>query len=115
MDNHYYNANGAYTGSAPAHKDSLPPANATRTPPPTRPGFWPVWKGDGWELVQDHAGRSRATPQPEAPRFFLTASGIYHREGCRYTESLGRWFSLGDIRRRKPNANPCGKCQPPVL
>lgn len=116
MDNHYYNANGLYTGSAPAHEGSLPPANATRTPPPPpRPGLLPVWNGETWDLVEDPGARPEPSPQPEAARFFLTASGTYHREGCRYTKSLGGWFSLGEIRERKPGAKACAGCRPPVL
>ncbi|MCC8190787.1 MAG: hypothetical protein LIP77_09180 [Planctomycetes bacterium] len=59
MDNHYFDASGVYLGSAAANPGSLPPANATRTPPPERAGFWPVRRpdGDGWELREDNRGR----------------------------------------------------------
>lgn len=115
MDNHYYDTNGRYTGSAPAHEGSLPPFNATRIPPPSRSGFWPVWKGEGWELTLEHKDTPQQFPLPEPPRFYLTASGTYHREGCRYTKSLGGWLALGEIRLRKPDAKPCASCQPPVM
>jgi hypothetical protein len=139
MNNHYYDENGVYTGSAPAHAGSLPPANAVRTPPPSRPGFWPVRSGDEWRLVEDHRGEQgrlngrRAVivdlgplpegwnaPEPpgavpEGPRFFLTPSGTYHAEGCRYTAGAGEWLDPAALHERKPGASACGSCRPPAL
>lgn len=218
MENHYFDGNGVYTGSAPAHDDSLPPANAVRNAPPSRPGFWPVLDaGSGeWTLLEDHRGREGwvggvhtvvaalgplpegwsdaappreyvrtpaekrrdeyarlldpvrdeaiaywleaearrvggdetgcesataifrerlerylrqkeairaalpdATPEPETAgqpgRYYLTASGTYHVDGCRYTQSAGEWTDPDGIRRRRPHAKPCGLCRPPVL
>ncbi len=58
MENHYYDDNGIYTASAPAHEDSLPPDGAVRDAPPSRPGYWPRRNAanDGWELAEDHRG-----------------------------------------------------------
>jgi hypothetical protein len=45
-----------FTHETEANPGSLPPANATRTPPPREDGHWPVWNGSGWELAEDHRG-----------------------------------------------------------
>lgn len=133
MENHYFDAAGVYTGSAPAHADSLPPADAVRDAPPSRPGFWPVRDADGggWVLVEDHRGRRGRIggepavvavlgPLPEgwsddSPRVYLTAAGTYHRDGCRYTGSAGGWTDLDAARARNPRPKPCGRCHPPAL
>lgn len=59
MNNHYFDANGVYTHSAPANHDSLPPPNALRQEPPRKEGCWPVRDaaGSGWELAPDHRGK----------------------------------------------------------
>ena len=63
MENYYFDENGVYIGSAPVGQEEFPPRNATRIPPPERPGFWPVYmRGregvrDGWELFEDHCGQ----------------------------------------------------------
>ncbi len=58
MNNHYFDADGVYIGSAAAHPVSLPPVNALRVAPPERPGHWPVLAAsrDGWDLLEDHRG-----------------------------------------------------------
>lgn len=58
MENHYFDADGVYTASAPANPGTLPPTNAIRVVPPKRPGHWPVLNaaGNGWELLEDHRG-----------------------------------------------------------
>lgn len=59
MENYYYDENGVYTGSIPAHEGSLPPDNAIRAAPEFRDGFCPVLNDsrDGWILVEDNRGR----------------------------------------------------------
>ncbi len=58
MNNHYFSETGAYTESAPANPGALPPANALRSEPEKRQGFWPVVNAarDGWDYVEDHRG-----------------------------------------------------------
>lgn len=58
MENHYFDENDVYTGSASVNPGTLPPADALRTAPPRRDGYWPVRNqaGDGWELMEDHRG-----------------------------------------------------------
>lgn len=58
MENHYFDENGAYTGSAPANDGTVAPENALRLPPPRQDGYWPVLNSscDGWELMEDHRG-----------------------------------------------------------
>lgn len=220
MENHYFDADGVYTGSAPANTGTLPPDTALRTAPPARQGYWPVLNGtrDGWELVEDHRGEegwldgSPATlhtlgplpsgwqtlppeqPGPadpaemrkaayhaeadplrelafsykaeaealrlagdddaagraekkyrnqltlylerkneirlrhpktdggttpdgdgepgEEPAFYLTRSGIYHKNGCVHTRAAGEWLPLAVIRTGHPKAKPCGACRP---
>ena len=44
-----------FTISQPANKGSLPPVNATRTPPPQCPqGKWAGRHGGAWRLIEDH-------------------------------------------------------------
>ena len=59
MENHYFDENGIYTGSAPAYPGTVPPDNALRDAPPRKDGHWPVRDvgGTGWILVEDHRGR----------------------------------------------------------
>lgn len=59
MENYYFDADGVFTGSAPANPDTLPPPNALRIAPPQRPGHWPVLNAarDGWDLREDHRGK----------------------------------------------------------
>lgn len=59
MENYYFDADGVFTGSAPANPDTLPPPDALRVAPPQRPGHWPVLNAarDGWDLREDHRGR----------------------------------------------------------
>lgn len=59
MENHYFDEQGVYVGSAPAGREEFPPRNALRIVPPQEAGFWPVLNAarDGWELVEDHRGR----------------------------------------------------------
>jgi hypothetical protein len=57
--NYYFNDESPfreYAGSSLANPGSLPPANASRTAPNESEGFWPVWNGSGWELMEDHRG-----------------------------------------------------------
>lgn len=58
-NNHYFDAQGLYSGSAPANPGSAAPANALRVPPSEKTGFWPAVNaaGDGWDLREDHRGR----------------------------------------------------------
>ena len=58
MENHYFDADGVYAGSAPANEGTLPPDCALRVAPPAREGHWPVLNAarDGWDLVEDHRG-----------------------------------------------------------
>lgn len=67
MMNHYYDADGVYTHSAPANRDSSPPRNALRIAPPPLPeadsengvSYCNVLNpaADGWEMAEDHRGR----------------------------------------------------------
>ena len=226
MENHYYDASGIYTRSAPANPGSLCPVNALRTQPPRREGHWPVLApaGEGWELTPDHRGRKgwvhgcpttivRLGPLPEdwsdtAPvaenshedarkhddfaaeteplllkivayqaeaeaaaldgdaetqkmandkksallrqyrtqkrqirnhsslpdqaipssdivtgesqphdsgadtRIYLTSSGSYHVEGCRYTNAAGKWLSPVEALATGRKIKPCSRCRP---
>lgn len=59
MQNHYFNEDGVYTGSAPALDGTEPPDNALRLKPPVKKGFWPVLdrQRTGWDMLEDHRGR----------------------------------------------------------
>lgn len=59
MENHYFDNEGVYTGSAAANPGSEPPENAVRFQPPVKDGFWPVLNPgrDGWELKENHRGK----------------------------------------------------------
>jgi hypothetical protein len=35
----------------------LPPDHSTFTAPPKREGFWPVWDGNAWDMIEDHRGK----------------------------------------------------------
>lgn len=58
MENHYFDENGVYIGSAPVGGEEFPPLNAIRVAPPERVGFCPVLNAerDGWDMVEDHRG-----------------------------------------------------------
>lgn len=58
LENYYFDENGLYAGSAPAHEGTLPPANALRAAPEIRDGHWPVLNAarDGWDYPEDHRG-----------------------------------------------------------
>ncbi len=137
MENHYFDAAGVYTGSAPANPGSGAPRDALRTPPPRQAGHWPVLNpaGDGWELREDHRGEEgfvdgapyriealgppppgwSRTPPDEAERFFLTRTGVYHRADCRHAATAaGGWLDLAALAARERPARPCARCRPPA-
>lgn len=135
MENHYFDAQGIYTGSAAANPGSAPPLNALRTPPPKKTGCWPVVnaEGTGWDLIEDQRGREGFvdgrpvrmdrlgplppgwTDQPPPARLhLLTRSGVYHREGCRHAARAGgEWLMPEAIAAAQPAARPCLRCRPP--
>lgn len=46
-------------------------------------------------------------------RFFLTRSGVYHTERCRYGgKGAGTWLSLAEILGGNSSARPCARCRP---
>ncbi len=136
MENHYFDAAGIYTGSAPANPGSTAPQNALRLAPPARSGHWPVLNsaGDGWELREDHRGDEgfingvparveslgplppgwSGAPPAGPERYFLTRTGAYHRASCHCVGAAGEWLALADIAGRNPSARPCGRCRPPA-
>lgn len=136
MENHYFDAEGIYLGSAAANPGSVPPRNALRTPPPEKPGWWPVVdaEGTGWNLREDHRGKrgfvagrlvcvEQLGPLPEgwmeegtAARYFVSRSGVYHREGCRHAaRGNGEWLAPDAVLTARPGARPCLQCRPGAL
>lgn len=59
--------------------------------------------------------RNDAAPPESAAgeRYFLTRSGVYHTEGCRYGgKGAGTWLSLAEIFGGGSSARPCARCRP---
>lgn len=55
--NHYFDDAGAYTFSTPAYAATAAAPNATRIALPDIPeGYWPVFDGESWRLMEDHRG-----------------------------------------------------------
>lgn len=56
--NHYFDGAGAYTFSTPAYAATAAAPNATRMALPDVPeGYWPVFDGESWRLVEEHRGK----------------------------------------------------------
>lgn len=85
-----YNIKGTYI--APIEDGGYIPHNATHTPPPApRPGEWPRWTGEEWELVEDHRPRAavevgEALAQEGTPYWL---PGDTHETPARYMRNLG--------------------------
>lgn len=137
MENHYYDENGVYIGSAPAHDGTAAPANALRTAPDERAGFWPVVNAsrDGWELAEDHRGARgwlagvavvvtalgplpegwTGEPPEESPAgglLFVNRTGVCHASGCGYARGHGKWMSPAEAFALGRKIRPCGVCRP---
>lgn len=53
-----------------------------------------------------------AVPDVDDILVYLTRSGVYHREGCGYTNAAGEWTRLSAVEADHPGAKPCGRCKP---
>ncbi len=60
MENYYFDRYGVYIGSAAASAGTVPPKNATRTPPVLEQGTWPVFDrtSQSWHSLPDFRGRT---------------------------------------------------------
>lgn len=61
------------------------------------------------EDARDAAGA--AEEENAGPALYLTSSGTYHRSGCRYTSSAGRWVTAGELRALGGKTKPCCLCK----
>ncbi len=60
MENYYFDRFGVYIGSAAASEGTVPPKNATRTPPALEHGHWPIFDltTQCWHSLPDFRGRT---------------------------------------------------------
>ena len=51
-------------------------------------------------------------PDPDAERFLLNPTGMYHRSTCGYAGSAAQSVTLAEL---TPGAKPCSRCNPPTV